>query len=252
MRPGGTSWTPEARGVATASPVKPGRAGSRLRRLLRDNGLSVTLGAMFLLFLAGQALTGARQYNQEQVEHGGLPVSLGAYLASGHFIEATAENWESEFLQMAAYVLFTVWLFQKGSSESKTPGEPEEVDRDPRRASGEALARAPWPVKRGGWVLGLYEYSLSIAFLLLFLASFLLHAWGGVEAHNQEQRAHGGTAIGLHEYLGSAKFWFESFQNWQSEFLSIVLMVVLSIFLRQRGSPESKPVDAPHSATGKG
>jgi hypothetical protein len=223
---------------------------SRLRPFLRRNGLSLVVGALFLVFMAAQAATGAMQLNEERQEHGLPPLAFVAYLTSGHFFEATAENWESEFLQMAAYVLLTAWLFQKGSSESKKLDRAEEVDRDPRDATGKRLAEAPSPVRRGGWTLRLYEHSLSIAFLLLFALSFILHALGGVRAHNDEARMHGGDTVSTVEYLASPQFWFESFQNWQSEFLSLVAMVVLSIYLRERGSPESKPVDAPHSHTG--
>jgi hypothetical protein len=221
---------------------------SALRRFLRDNGLSLTMGAFFVVFLIGQALTGHRHHNEEQIQHGQDPITLSDYLTSGAFVEATAENWESEFLQMAAYVLFTVFLYQRGSSESKKIGEPEAVDRDPRLSKHKA--NAPWPVRRGGWVLTLYSSSLALAFLVLFLISFVAHAVGGASARNEEELAHGGHAISVLEYMQSSQFWFESFQNWQSEFLAIGMMVVLSIFLRQRGSPESKPVDAPHHETG--
>ena len=190
---------------------------------------------MFVALLAGQILTGFRQLNEDRALHGESSLSVTAYLGSGHFLEATAENWESEFLQMAVYVFFTVWFFQRGSAESKSPDEPEAVDRDPRLASGERLAAAPWPVRRGGWVLRLYEYSLSIAFFLLFLVSFWAHALGGLRLHNEEALAHGQPLERLADYVTSSQFWFESLQNWQSEFLAIVSMVVLSIFLRQRG-----------------
>ena len=223
-----------------------------MARLLRENGLSLTLVILFLALLAGQAVAGWHEFNGERREHGDASLSLGGYLRTGHFIESTAENWESEFLQMAAYVLFTVVLFQKGSSESKKPGGDESVDRDPRKARGQRLAHAPWPVRRGGWVLRLYENSLSIAFLLLFLVSFVAHAVGGAAAYSEEQLAHGSPAVSVLEYLETSRFWFESFQNWQSEFLAIAAMVIFSIHLRQRGSPESKPVDAPHSQTGSG
>ena len=219
-----------------------------IHRALRDNGLSLVLFGLFALSLLGQALAGQRAYNDEQIEHGQPTVSITEYLRSGEFLEATAENWESEFLQMGAYVLFTCFLFQRGSAESKKIGSSEAVDRDPRRYKNKH--GAPWPVRRGGWVLRLYSNSLSLAFFLLFAVSFVAHAVGGARAHNEEQLAHGGQVVSVIEYLGSSKFWFESFQNWQSEFLSIALMVVLSIFLRQRHSPESKPVDAPHRQTG--
>jgi hypothetical protein len=221
-----------------------------LRSFLRNNGLSLSILAVFLGCMLGQVWAGERQFNDERGQHGMVPLSTREYVSSGHFWEATAENWESEFLQMAAYVLFTSLLFQKGSSESKKLGEAESVDRDPRRATGKRLEKAPWPVRRGGFVLALYQYSLSIAFVFLFLISFCLHAAGGARAHNLEQAAHGEPAVSTMEYLGTSQFWFESFQNWQSEFLSLVAMIVLSIYLRHRGSPESKPVDAPHEQTG--
>jgi hypothetical protein len=220
--------------------------------LFRRNGLSIVIGALFLALLVGQVLTGAREFNQEREQHGDPPLPVAAYLHSGHFLEATAENWESEFLQMAVYVFFTVWFFQRGSAESKSLDGPEEVDRDPRLARGERLAKAPGPVRRGGWVLALYEHSLSIALFVLFLLSFAAHAWGGLRMHNEEARAHGALPQTLSDYVTSSQFWFESLQNWQSEFLAILSMVLLSIVLRQRGSPESKPVDAPHSQTGAG
>jgi hypothetical protein len=189
------------------------------------------------------------QYNEEQQQHGQPAVGFFAYVTSSHFLEATMENWESEFLQMFAFVVLTACLFQKGSAESKKLDEEEPVDRDPRKSRNKK--DAPWPVRQGGLILTLYEYSLSLALFLLFLMSFTLHAVGGAEEYNQSQREHGSTeVVSTLEYMGTPRFWFESFQNWQSEFLSVGAMVVLSIFLRQRGSPESKPVDSPHSETG--
>ncbi|MFC4312722.1 DUF6766 family protein [Steroidobacter flavus] len=219
-----------------------------MKRIWRDNGLSLVLFALFLLFWAGQAVTGWLDESEEQRDHGAPAPTFVQYLGSGSFVEATAENWESEFLQMFAYVLFTVFLYQRGSAESKSPDEPEEVDRDPR------LSRkpdAPGPVKAGGWRLRLYEHSLSLAFLALFIVSFVCHALGGLASFNEEQRLHGEAEVTLLEFLTHARFWFQSFQNWQSEFLAIWSMVILTIFLRQRGSPESKPVDSPHSQTGE-
>jgi hypothetical protein len=215
---------------------------------LRRNGLSLTLLVLFVAFMGAQTFFGWHEYNDEQIQHGRAAVDLPTYLHSGHFVEATAENWESEFLQMAAYVLLTAGLFQKGSSESKKLRGKEAVDRDPRLSKHKA--DAPWPVRRGGWILKLYENSLSIVFAALFFVSLAMHAIGGAMLHNEERRAHGEPPQGFTEYLSSSSFWFESFQNWQSEFLALLAMVVLSIFLRQRGSPESKPVDAPHAETG--
>ena len=220
-----------------------------MRNFWRNNGLSIALFAIFLLTLLGQSVAGLSTHNEEQIEHGQAALSYAAYLRSGHFIEGVFENWESEFLQMAAYVIFTIFLYQKGSSESKRPGVRELVDADPR--DSQQKEQAPWPVRRGGWLLTIYEHSLSLALLLLFAVSFVLHAMGGAEDFNEEQRLHGQSErVSTWSFMTTARFWFESFQNWQSEFLSIAVMIVLSIFLRQRGSPESKPVDAPHSETG--
>jgi len=221
-----------------------------MRRLLRENGLSIVLVSAFLAFWIGQSIAGHREYNDEQRQHGQPESGYSAYLASAHFWEATTENWESEFFQIFFYVFLTAFLYQKGSAESKKLDEPEPVDRDPRAGAGRA--DAPWPVRRGGVALKLYEHSLSLAFLLLFLAAIVLHAVSGVSDYNQEQAAHGGPTVSALQYAGTSRFWFESLQNWQSEFLAIALVVLLSIFLRQRGSPESKPVDSPHGETGAG
>jgi hypothetical protein len=219
-----------------------------MRRVLRENGLSIVLLSLFLLFWLGQSAAGYREHNSEQRDHLRPEVSYFAYLRSAHFWEATAENWESEFFQMFGYVILTAFLYQKGSSESKKLGESEPVDRDPRRTK---RRDAPWPVRRGGLVLKLYENSLSLAFFLFFLFSITMHAVAGAGVYNDEQAAHGqAEPLSVLQYAGTSRFWFESFQNWQSEFLSIAAMVVLSIFLRQRGSPESKPVDSPHDQTG--
>jgi hypothetical protein len=149
---------------------------------------------------------------------------------------------------MGLYVLLTVFLYQKGSSESKKLDEEEPVDRDPRKSRHKK--DAPWPVRKGGFILKLYENSLFLAFMLLFLLAFWFHAVGGAKVYSEEQLQHGGQAVTTMQYIGTSRFWFESLQNWQSEFLAIFAMVTLSIFLRQKGSPESKPVDAPHSQTG--
>jgi hypothetical protein len=221
-----------------------------MARKLRENGLSLVLFLLFILTLmVGQTLTGLREANAEAARHGKPTETMGEYLMSSHFWEATMENWESEFLQMGVYVILTVFLFQKGSSESKSLSEPDPVDRDPRTHKNKK--DAPWPVRRGGWVLKLYEHSLSLAFLLLFLGCLLLHAVSGCANYNEELADHGQRTLTALEYLGTSRFWFESLQNWQSEFLAIFSMVVLSIFLRERGSPESKPVDAPHGETGE-
>lgn len=220
-----------------------------MKKVLKENGLSIVLCLLFLAFIIGQAITGHAEYNEDQREHRQATVDFVSYLSSPHFLEATMENWESEFLQMFGFVVLTAFLFQKGSAESKKLDEPEPVDRDPRKSRNKK--DAPAPVRKGGIILTLYEYSLSIAFLLLFFLSFALHAIGGAEEYNQQQREHGNAVqVSTVQYMTTSRFWFESFQNWQSEFLSVGAMVILTIWLRQRGSPESKPVDSPHDETG--
>jgi uncharacterized protein (DUF486 family) len=218
-----------------------------MRRVLRDNGLSITMFALFLVFLVAQSIAGFRASNSDNEEHGQPPESYGQYLTSGAFVEATFENWESEFLQLGAYVLLTALLIQKGSPESRNP-DGDETDADPRAHRDDP--DAPGPVRRGGLALTFYEHSLSIALFALFVVSFVLHALGGHAEFNQEQLEHGQAAVSLWSFVTSSQFWFQSMQNWQSEFLAVAALIVLSIFLRQRGSPESKPVAAPHAQTG--
>lgn len=212
-----------------------------MRRFLRDHGLSlVMLGLLFLTFLVGQVVSGRNEHNEERRKHGEAELDYSEYLTTAHFGEATAENWESEFFQMFVFVLATAFLYQKGSAESK----------DPRKKHTHHAAKArpdsPWPVRRGGWVLRLYEHSLSGALFALFLIAFCWHAQAGLRLYNEERLQDGETILSLSDYLRSSRFWFESFQNWQSEFLAIGAMVVLSIWLREANSPESKQVETPH------
>lgn len=216
---------------------------------LRDRSLTLVMLGLFALFATGQILVGWAEYNQARSEHGEATIALRSYFAVGHPWEALFENWESEFLQMAAFVILTAYLYQKGSPESRRPGVVEASDVDPRRFAHRE--DAPWPVKKGGWVLVLYEHSLGLALLVLFAASFAGHLIGGWSDYAADQALHGQPAPALREYAVSSRFWFESFQNWQSEFLSVGVMVWLSVYLRQRGSPESKPVHAAHSETGR-
>jgi hypothetical protein len=215
---------------------------------MRNHGLSITLTALFVVFMGAQTLTGWYVFNDEQREHRASEVTLRDYLGSGHFMEATAENWESEFLQMAAFVMLTTFLYHRGSAESRRPHVIELVDADPRDFADQP--GVPWPVRRGGGVLWLYERSLGLAFVVLFALSFAGHAVGGWLGYAQEQTAHGQGAPTFTEYLASSRFWFESMQNWQSEFIAVAAIVGLSIFLRQRGSAESKPVAEAHRHTG--
>lgn len=219
-----------------------------MRTWLRNNGLSIAMFLLFAISLVGQVFAGHRHHNSDQLQHGQLSLQLGEYVRSGHFVESVFENWESEFLQMAAFVLLTAYLYQKGSPESrKLEGEPD-LDKHPTRFRKKD---SPWPVHRGGLVLKLYSHSLTIALFLLFAMSFLLHAAGGARAYSQDELQHGGSPITMLSYMGTSRFWFESFQNWQSEFLSVGVLIVLSVFLRERHSPESKPVADPNFETGR-
>jgi hypothetical protein len=218
-----------------------------MKKFWKYNGLSITMLLLFVLTLGAQIITGFKSYKDEVKNKHGKPFTLSEYLVSGHFIEATFENWESEFLQMAAFVFLSVSLYQKGSAESKDPDKIEATDKAP-----ELKEDAPWPVKKGGFVLSFYRNSLSISFFLLFLISFALHFYGSLKNYNDNQILMGLPVTKAADYITNNQFWFESFENWQSEFLSVFCMVVLSIFLRQKGSPQSKAVDAPNSKTGGG
>jgi len=218
-----------------------------MRRFLRDNALSLTMFGAFLLFWAVQSVSGYHAANADNREHHQPLETYPGYLASGHFVEATAENWESEFLQMSAYVFLTGLLRQRGSPESK-PMEGDETDEDPRKARDRE--DVPWPVRRGGLVLTFYEHSFALVLFVIFLACFTAHALGGTAEFNQEQVAHGEQGVSVLRYLTMSQFWFQSFQNWQSEFLVVGAVALLGIRLRERGSPESKPVATPHGQTG--
>lgn len=214
------------------------------RSFLYRNSLSITVIILMLLSLAGQFFTGWKTENKELEENGFPALTINEYFYSGHFIQATFENWESEFLQMMLYVLLTVSLRQKGSSESKSLEGTEDVDREPI-----PHPQAPWPVRKGGIWLKIYKHSLSLAFALLFLCSFGMHFYGSLKNYNNEQAMKGEPGVTAIQYLSESRFWFESFQNWQSEFLAVASIVILSIWLREKGSPESKPVDMPHDET---
>ncbi|MDF3078712.1 MAG: hypothetical protein K0S09_2601 [Sphingobacteriaceae bacterium] len=210
------------------------------------NGLTIVFMLLFIITLAAQAFTGWKEHNQDLADEHVREIGFSAYLTTGHFISSTFENFQSEFLQMALYVVLTIHLRQAGSAESKKLGEQEEVDRKPK-----ASKMAPSPVKKGGWILKLYSQSLSICFTILFLVSWALHMLGSWKEFNVQQVIRHKPSETLLQYLGEPGFWFETFQNWQSEFMSVAAIVFLSIYLRQQGSPESKPVDAPHFQTGK-
>jgi hypothetical protein len=223
------------------------RSGARREPFLRRNALGVACFAIFGALLLAQSLTGWRAAVADAVQHGGAEFGYWRYLTTGHFAEATFENWESEFLQMAAFVLLTIFLVHKGSGESKRQHD-DPRDEDPRNHRDDP--DAPWPVRRGGVWLSIYENSLLIAFGLLFTGSLVGHAISGAHEYSSEQHEHGANGVDAWQFVRTSQFWFQSFQNWQSEFLAVGTIVVLTVFLRQRGSAESKPVHAPHRQTG--
>ena len=216
-----------------------------MKKIFTNNGLSLVIFFMFLASLGAQFVTGFKECNNDISEHHGKPFTFGEYLVSGHCLEATFENWESEFLQMGIFVLLTTFLYQRGSSESNDPDEEEKEENEllPKQGS-------PKSVRKGGWRLRLYQNSLSIAFFSLFLLSFVFHFAGSLINFNNEQILKGLPVVNATAYMGTSRFWFESFENWQSEFLSVFCVVVFSIYLRQKGSSQSKPVNASHSQTG--
>lgn len=212
-----------------------------MRTFFRDNGLTITLLSMFVFSTAGMIWAGYVNHNDELAKHGASTIGLLAYLGSGAFLSALFENWESEFLQMSAYVVLTAMLFQRGSSESRDPDAP---DRPKDRLPAELWRRHPIL----SWI---YCNGLGLALAVLFVLSFLLHWSASCAAANEEILRHGGIPQSMGSYFFDAQLWFESFQNWQSEFLSTAILVVLSIFLRQQGSPESKPIGANNAETGE-
>lgn len=203
-----------------------------MRSFFKDNGLTIALAVLFGMSIIGMAAAGFTSFNEELAKHGEAPVSLTTYLTGGQFLSALFENWESEFLQMGVYVVLTAWLFQRGSAESRDPGKEGSEEDETTRFSF------------------LYAHSLGLTLFGLFIGSFFLHWFASARASELDAARHGAPTTGYLQYILDAELWFESFQNWQSEFLSTAVLVVLSIFLREKGSPESKPVKAPDGQTG--
>lgn len=224
-----------------------GNNTSNMKIFLRNNGLSVVFFLLFAGSIIGQIIFGFKEHNKELLEEGANGITMLQYFSSGHFLQATFENWESEFLQMALLVILTIFLQQKGSSESKDFDKEEEVNREPSATR----KNAPWPVKKGGWILAFYKHSLTISLLVLFLTSLGIHFYGSLKDENEQLSLKGMPLESASHYISDSRFWFESFQNWQSEFLSVFAIVMLSIYLRQIGSSQSKPVDASNMETGE-
>lgn len=220
-------------------------AGYPRHGVLYRHGLTIAFLVLTLLSLIGHAWAGWHHANDERLREAQPPITLAEYMRSGEFLSSMFENWESEFLQMGMFVLLTVRLRQQGSSESRPLDPAEESPDEPV-----PLQEQPWPARRGGWVRTVYAHSLSLALFTLFAASFTAH-WVESWRHDTEQRLRAGLPPGtLASHFTDAGFWFESLQNWQSEFLSVVALCVLSIYLREQDSPQSKAVTARHSDTG--
>lgn len=218
-----------------------------MAKLFRNNGLTIVLMLLFLGSILGQWISGWMVENEELARHGEETLSLAAFAVDPEFLSSVFENWESEFLQMSAYVVLTAMLIQKGSAESRDPDDPP---RDSNLATQAHKPGAPRILMAGPAARWLYAHSLGLALFTLFLLSFALHWWNSANSAAAEALRHGDSPPGHLAYLGDPQLWFESFQNWQSEFLSTAVLVVLSIWLRQRESPESKAVAAPHEETG--
>ena len=219
-------------------------------RFVRDNGLSIFFLGIFLASLAGQAIAGHGSFNHDQLLHHGSPISLGRYLTTSEFAADVAENWQSEYLQFTLYIFGTVWLLQRGSPEWKRVEKGERVGVGGRRVGEKKDARSPRWARAGGLRTALYGNSLLIVMTTIWLGSWLAQSIAGASGYNANQLDHQAATVSWVHYLGSSDFWDRTLQNWQSEFLAVGSMAILSVYLRQRGSPESKPVGAPHDATG--
>ncbi|MCU1568431.1 MAG: hypothetical protein JWQ56_3368 [Pseudarthrobacter sp.] len=220
-----------------------------MKKALKNNGLSLFFGLIFLLALLGQGLTGHALFNEEQVTAGLEEISLAQYLTSSHFAVDVSENWQSEYLQFLLYIMATIWLVQKGSPESKEVDQPG-VESDKDQLVGEySNPKSPAWARTSGWRLTVFSNSLGMTMGLIFVLCWLVQSIAGTSAFNEEQISNFQQPVSWTGYITSAEFWNRTLQNWQSEFLAVGSMVVLSIYLRQRGSPESKPVGAAHDDT---
>jgi len=221
-----------------------------MRKFVREQSLSIFFLTIFFAALVGQAIAGHELFNQEQAEHGEPATSLWSYVFSSHFGQAVLENWQSEYLQFMLFMLATVWLIQRGSPESKPVGDEGVQSDQHQKIGGYADPGASGWAKARGIRSAIYSNSLLIAMSIIFFGSWFAQSVTGWTAFNENQQSHGEAGVSWLSYIGSADFWEATLQNWQSEFLAIGSFAALTIFLRQRGSPESKPVGAAHDATG--
>lgn len=219
-------------------------------RFFKHNGLSITFLVLFLGAVVGQAISGHADINEEQDRHGDPRISLARYLVSSDFGTAVMENWQSEYLQFTLFVVLTVWLLQRGSPESKELDKAGPESDQRQKVGAHAQQSSPAWAKVAGIRRRLYENSLLIVMGAIWIGTWFAQSVTGVTQYNSERLDHQIDPVGWGQYLGTADFWEKTLQNWQSEFLAVGSMAILAVYLRQRGSPESKPVGAPHTATG--
>jgi hypothetical protein len=219
-------------------------------RWIRDQSLSLFFLILFLAALVGQSYAGHLDYNEELRAHEDAPISWSRYVVSSKFGVAVMENWQSEYLQFLLFIAATIWFVQRGSNESKRPDDIGRESDQAQRVKGHAAENSPAWAKVRGLRLHLYSNSLLYVMGSIFLASWFASSVTGWTEYNADQVDHMEPTLSWLSYIGSPDFWEKSLQNWQSEFLAVGCMVVFTIYLRQRGSPESKPVGAPHDETG--
>jgi hypothetical protein len=223
---------------------------SRARGFLYENGLSIGFGLIFLGALAGQAFAGLHVFNSDAISHGSSEISFWRYVTSSTYAARVMENWQSEYLQFTLYILGTVWLIQRGSPESKEVGKEGRESDQAQQVGGHARRNSPAWAKAAGFRRAVLSNSLLLVMGSIWLLSWLAQSIAGRGEYNSEQLSHLQDPVSWAAYVGTSDFWERTLQNWQSEFLAVGSMAILSVYLRQRGSPESKPVGAPDDATG--
>jgi Domain of unknown function (DUF6766) len=221
-----------------------------MRTFLKHNGLSVCFLALFLGALVAQAFAGHADFNEDQIRHGSPPISLERYVVSSDYGAAVMENWQSEYLQFTLFILLTVWLLQRGSPESKSLDKAGRGSDEEQSVGPHAQPRSPRWARAKGLRRRIYENSLLIVMLSIWVASWFAQSITGVNRYNAMRLDHQQDPVSWFHYLARPDFWENTLENWQSEFLAVGSMAILAVYLRQRGSPESKPVGSPHDATG--
>ena len=221
-----------------------------MRAFIRNNSLAIVFLLLFLAALSGQAVAGHAEFNENADSEGDPRISLARYLVSSDFGSAVMENWQSEYLQFTLFILLTVWLLQRGSPESKELDKAGRESDEEQKVGEHADSRSPKWARIGGLRRTLYENSLVLVMGLFWLGTWVAQSITGVAQYNADQLDHHQDPVSWWQYIGTGAFWDNTLQNWQSEFLAVGSMAILAVYLRQRGSPESKPVGAPHDATG--